>query len=202
MWKTVISLSIYSMLLLQNGFSQQLKNITKNIFGSGNHVEMLPVAFGDFNSDKLTDIFVLNQDRNKLSILLAREQTFTLALTSRTYFQFPSEVDKKKLKLECTLNNVKIESVIPGDFDGDGGMDIFVTIKDDDDDETLADKVLLASFLNFVSMLKDHTLLIMNMDYLSINTSKMGSFLERKPIFKSWQSYGSVVCFYEGTASL
>jgi len=142
MWKTVISLSIYSMLLLQNGFSQQLKNITKNIFGSGNHVEMLPVAFGDFNSDKLTDIFVLNQDRNKLSILLAREQTFTLALTSRTYFQFPSEVDKKKLKLECTLNNVKIESVIPGDFDGDGGMDIFVTIKDDDDDETLADKLI------------------------------------------------------------
>ena len=167
MWKTVISLYIYSMFLLQTGFSQQLKNITKNIFGSGDHVEMLPVAFGDFNSDKLTDIFVLNQDRNKLSILLAREQTFTLALTSRTYFQFPSEVDKKKLKLECTLNNVKIESVIPGDFDGDGGMDVFVTIKDDDDDETLADKVfLLRSLIPCqVSMLKGPTVLIMNMGH-------------------------------------
>ena len=43
------------MFLLQTGFSeQQLKNITKNIFGSDDHVEMLPVAFGDFNSDKLT----------------------------------------------------------------------------------------------------------------------------------------------------
>ena len=135
MWKTIISLSIYSMFLLQTGFSeQQLKNITKNIFGSDDHVEMLPVAFGDFNSDKLTDVIVLNQDRSEISILLAREQTFTLALTSRTYFQFPSEVDKKKLKLKCTLNNVKIESVIPGDFDGDGGMDIFVTIKEEDEE--------------------------------------------------------------------
>ena len=53
-------------------------------------------------------------------------------------------VDKKKLKLECTLNNKLIESVIPGDFDGDGGMDVFVTVKDDDDDETLADKVLIS----------------------------------------------------------
>ena len=115
--------------------------LEKNIFGS--QVEMLPMAFGDFNSDKLTDLFVIDNERNKLSILLAQEQTFSLALTSHTYFQFPSEVDKKKLKLACTLNNVLIESVIPGDFDGDGGMDVFVTVKnpDDKDDAILAERV-------------------------------------------------------------
>ena len=130
MWKTICNLAIFVIFLNGAVVSMQLKNITKNIFGD--HVEKLPVAFGDFNSDKLTDLFVINQDRNKLSILLATEQTFSSVLTSHTYFQFPSEVDKKKLKLECAFNDIKIESIIPGDFDGDGGMDVFVTITDDD----------------------------------------------------------------------
>lgn len=140
MWK-IFYISAFFATLVHVGLSQQLKNITKNIFGS--QVEMLPMAFGDFNSDKLTDLFVIDNERNKLSILLAQEQTFSLALTSHTYFQFPSEVDKKKLKLACTLNNVLIESVIPGDFDGDGGMDVFVTVKnpDDKDDAVLAERL-------------------------------------------------------------
>ena len=112
MWKTICNLAIF-VIFLNGAVSMQLKNITKNIFGD--HVEKLPVAFGDFNSDKLTDLFVINQDRNKLSILLATEQTFSSVLTSHTYFQFPSEVDKKKLKLECAFNDIKIESIIPGD---------------------------------------------------------------------------------------
>ena len=143
MWK-ILYISAFFATLLHVGVSQQLKNITKNIFGS--QVEMLPMAFGDFNSDKLTDLFVIDNERNKLSILLAQEQTFSLALTSHTYFQFPSEVDKKKLKLACTLNNVLIESVIPGDFDGDGGMDVFVTVKnpDDKDDAILAERVRIS----------------------------------------------------------
>ena len=62
-------------------------------------------------------------------------------LYSHTYFLNPAEADKKKLKLECTLNNQQIESIIPGDFDGDGGMDIFVVVKSDEDtDETVSEK--------------------------------------------------------------
>ena len=113
--------------------SLQLKNITEQVFGQD--VNLLPVAFGDFNSDKLTDLFVINEDRTKISILLAQEETFSSVLTSHTYFISPSKVDKKKLKLECTLNNAVIHALIPGDFVGDGGMDVFVLIKSDDSEE-------------------------------------------------------------------
>ena len=37
-----------------------LKDVTKNVFGSDpNDLTRLPVAFGDFNGDKMTDLFVL-----------------------------------------------------------------------------------------------------------------------------------------------
>ena len=58
--------------------SSELKNITEKVFG--NNLGKLPLAFGDFNSDKLTDIFVIIEERNKISILLAQEQTFSSVL--------------------------------------------------------------------------------------------------------------------------
>ena len=122
----------------------ELKNITQNIFGD--QVNILPVAFGDFNSDKLTDVFVLNQDRTKLSILLAREQTFSSVLTEQTYFLFPDK-KSKKLKLECSINDATIESIIPGDFDGDGGMDVFVLVKYDDDADDMVMNIAFGLYL-------------------------------------------------------
>ena len=115
-------------LTLINGSENEVRNITSQIFGGKK--DILPVAFGDFNSDKLTDVIALNQDRNKISILLAAEQTFTSSIISHhTYFKDPSKLDKKKLKVECHFNDEIVESVAPGDFDGDGGMDLFVVIK-------------------------------------------------------------------------
>ena len=110
---------------IQNGCSMQLKNITTKIFGET--TDLLPVAFGDFNSDKMTDVIMVNKDRNKIFILLASEQTFSSALTSHTYFTLPSQLDKKNMKLECTLEDDVIESIVPGDFDGDGGR--FLSLK-------------------------------------------------------------------------
>ena len=120
-------------LTLINGSENEVRNITSQIFGGKK--DILPVAFGDFNSDKLTDVIALNQDRNKISILLAAEQTFTSSIISHhTYFKDPSKLDKKKLKVECHFNDEIVESVAPGDFDGDGGMDLFVVIKREEED--------------------------------------------------------------------
>ena len=116
---------------LANG--EQVRNITTNIFGD--NTQILPMAFGDFNSDKLTDVIAISLDRTKLSILLAEEQTFTSSIISHhTYFKNPAKVDKKRLKLECNSNDEVIENVVLGDFDGDGGMDLFVLVKREEED--------------------------------------------------------------------
>ena len=50
----------------------------------------------------------------------------------------PSQANKdKKLKLNCPIDFGVISSLIPGDFDGDGGMDVFILVKPDDQDSTV-----------------------------------------------------------------
>ena len=122
------------------------KNVTKEIFG--HELNFLPVAFGDFNSDKLTDLFVITADRKTIFVLLAEgEELFSKPFSSHIYFKMPSKIGKRRL--QCTLNNKIIESVIPGDFDGDGGMDVFVlTSKIDTEDEPVSKLYFLPTVLN------------------------------------------------------
>ena len=95
--------------LAAGGDNPYLKNVTHNIFGD--EVAILPLAFGDFNSDKLTDLIVLDQaDRSKLSVLLARSQTFSLGPDK--YFDPPTEA--KKNGLLCYLNGRDVISAAPG----------------------------------------------------------------------------------------
>ena len=123
------------------------KNVTKEIFGD--ELNYLPVAFGDFNSDKLTDLLVITSNRKTLFVLLAEgEELFSKPFSSHIYFKMPSKIDKRRLT--CTLNNKIIESVIPGDFDGDGGMDVFVlTSKIDTQDESVS-KILFHALYFFL----------------------------------------------------
>ena len=39
--------------------SPLLTDVTSKVFGSDDDLKRLPVAFGDFNGDKMTDLFVL-----------------------------------------------------------------------------------------------------------------------------------------------
>ncbi|KAF4521873.1 hypothetical protein B566_EDAN008410 [Ephemera danica] len=109
-WKFVISLAI---LLSYCSCS----DITGVVFG--NATTSMPAAFGDFNSDKMVDIFMIRDDRMQtLDILLAGEQDEPLMKTSN---------------LSCTFKNHIITSVVPGDFDGDTMMDVLVTTLDRSD---------------------------------------------------------------------
>nr|CAG4643828.1 EOG090X03KG [Lepidurus arcticus] len=83
-------------------------DFTSQVFG--NPQEGLPVAFGDFNSDKLTDLFVLKNEGKTLELFLAHEKPPFLRFTGLT----------------CTFKSVSLQNVIPGDFDGDGAMDILL----------------------------------------------------------------------------
>ncbi|CAH1778892.1 unnamed protein product, partial [Owenia fusiformis] len=76
--------------------------------------EGLISAFGDFNSDKQTDIFVLSEKGQKLQILFAQVETVYSPATLIDY-------------TSTGVNGTHITGVFPGDYDGDSQMDVLVT---------------------------------------------------------------------------
>lgn len=84
-------------------------DITPNVFG--NNKNGIPAAFGDFNSDDLTDIFFIKE--NRVEILLNSNEGEPLLQDS---------------KIGCNFS-CNVLSVVPGDFNGDALMDILVTTK-------------------------------------------------------------------------
>lgn len=90
--------------------SSNNNDLTKDAFGY--MTDILPAAFGDFNSDELTDLFVIEPDFRNVTVLLASPKD--------TFFQ--------KSEIRCQLPPAyQATSVIPGDFDGDAMMDFLVT---------------------------------------------------------------------------
>lgn len=85
-------------------------DITGAVFGKD--TDYRPAAFGDFNSDEYTDMFVLRDEGHTLEILLG--QDVEPLLRPSGYI--------------CRFQN-RISSVVPGDFDGDALMDVMVTFK-------------------------------------------------------------------------
>ncbi|XP_067158647.1 T-cell immunomodulatory protein [Apteryx mantelli] len=87
-----------------------LQNVTAQLFGTEAYGTL--AAFGDFNSDKQTDLFVL-RGGNKLLIFLADQK--------EPYF-------KPRVSLSIKPPSV-ITSVVPGDYDGDSQMDVLLTTR-------------------------------------------------------------------------
>jgi integrin alpha FG-GAP repeat containing protein 1 len=80
----------------------------------GYYVQGQPAAFGDFDSDELTDMFVLKDQGRSIEIM------------------FGSNVEpflKPGTQTKCKFNKHQITSVVPGDFNGDALMDLLVTVK-------------------------------------------------------------------------
>lgn len=102
-------------------------DITSNVFGSIR--EGIIAAFGDFNSDELTDVFMITKNRKTLEVLLGAE---TEPLLRSAY--------------KCDFNNLEITSVVPGDFDGDAFMDLMITAKTD---KKIGRNPLLKVFINW-----------------------------------------------------
>ncbi|XP_030582043.1 T-cell immunomodulatory protein [Archocentrus centrarchus] len=87
-----------------------LQDVTADLFGSANSGTV--AAFGDFNADKQTDIFLI-KNQSELVILLADSKP--------PYF-------KPKVHVKDILGKgTGITSVVPGDYDGDSQMDVLLT---------------------------------------------------------------------------
>lgn len=87
-----------------------VSDMTESSFGK--FKEGIIAAFGDFNSDELTDAFLI-LNSSSIEVFLAHD---------KEPFLRPSTYG-------CNFSNIVITSVVPGDFDGDAYMDILLTTK-------------------------------------------------------------------------
>lgn len=108
-------------------------NITSSVFGSA--TDVMPAAFGDFNSDELTDLFVVHGKPNTLEVMLARVQ--------EPLFQSGQS-------LSCLFSKMHITSVVPGNFDGDARLDVLVTALETDVHNSLTHIFILWGGLNYL----------------------------------------------------
>ncbi|KAJ0001940.1 hypothetical protein NQD34_001736 [Periophthalmus magnuspinnatus] len=90
--------------------SYALQDVTTDLFGTENFGTV--AAFGDLNSDKQTDIFII-RDQAEVVIFLADPKT--------PYFKPKVHITKD------LLQSAVITSVVPGDYDGDSQMDALLT---------------------------------------------------------------------------
>ncbi|XP_077376266.1 T-cell immunomodulatory protein [Festucalex cinctus] len=88
-----------------------LQDVTADLFGAENNGTV--AAFGDFNADKQTDIFII-REQSELVILLADSKA--------PYFKPKVHISKGILPSDTVLT-----SVVPGDYDGDSQMDVLLT---------------------------------------------------------------------------
>lgn len=95
------------------------RNITDAVFASV--TDAMPAAFGDFNSDELTDLFVVRGKPNTVEVMLAREQEPLL---------------QSGQGLRCPFSKMHVTSIVPGNFDGDAHLDVLVTALDRNIDDS------------------------------------------------------------------
>lgn len=91
-------------------------DITTQVFGRSS--DGIIGAFGDFNSDELTDVFVIKDKGRVLEVLLGSDVEPLL----------------HSVDLKCKFEHLQITSVVPGDFDGDAFMDLLITTKTNKND--------------------------------------------------------------------
>ncbi|OCT84613.1 hypothetical protein XELAEV_18022766mg [Xenopus laevis] len=109
-WELSVYVTAFLLFLSWSPVLGSLRNVTADVFGSESYGKV--AAFGDFNADKQTDMFVIRSG-NELWIFLAD-------LKGTPYFN-------PKVKLSLKSENVVITSVVPGDYDGDSQMDVLLT---------------------------------------------------------------------------
>ncbi|XP_061670819.1 T-cell immunomodulatory protein isoform X1 [Syngnathoides biaculeatus] len=88
-----------------------LQDVTVDLFGAENNGTV--AAFGDFNADKQTDIFII-REQAELIIFFADSKP--------PYFKPKVHIRKGILSSDAVLT-----SVVPGDYDGDSQMDVLLT---------------------------------------------------------------------------
>ncbi|XP_019935831.2 T-cell immunomodulatory protein [Paralichthys olivaceus] len=111
MWPSQFNTLAVVLVFVGRYHTSALQDVTTDLFGAENYGTV--AAFGDFNSDKQTDIFMI-REQSELVIFLADSKP--------PYFKPKVQNIKNSLP-----SNTIITSVVPGDYDGDSQMDVLLT---------------------------------------------------------------------------
>ncbi|XP_056268204.1 T-cell immunomodulatory protein [Pseudoliparis swirei] len=111
MWIFRCNILAFVLLLVGPYSAFSLQDVTAELFGTENYGTV--AAFGDFNADKQTDMFII-RGQSELVIFLADSKT--------PYFKPKINITKDIFPRDTVLT-----SVVPGDYDGDSQMDVLLT---------------------------------------------------------------------------
>ncbi|XP_078489525.1 T-cell immunomodulatory protein-like [Ciona intestinalis] len=103
------------------GAQNLVTDVTGQVFTTPSSRSGFVAAYVDINNDKLTDICVVSENRKELKLVYGG--------TEASVVQFKS--------LVITDDNLSILGVIPGDYNGDGYVDILITLKDGNSNSNL-----------------------------------------------------------------
>lgn len=104
-----------SLILFKHAQSSSFEDVTSKSLGPS--AKGLVAAFGDFNGNKNTDIFVIADGGTSVKLYLSTKAVAT----------DESKYEENLLIGGNTANGTIITSVVPADFDGDNQMDLLVT---------------------------------------------------------------------------
>ncbi|KAM9765327.1 T-cell immunomodulatory protein [Menidia menidia] len=121
MWMFKTNTLAFLLILSGQSCTFALQDVTADLFGADGYGTV--AAFGDFNADKQTDIFVI-RERSELMIFLAD--------STPPYFKPKVQISKDHLP-----KGTVITSVVPGDYDGDSQMDVLLTAQIASDKTTI-----------------------------------------------------------------
>ena len=94
MYRVAVTLTV---IFLTGGQCSDLTAVTQAVFGEDAlSKELIPAAFGDFNSDKLTDLIVFDSKGRTVAVLLASEQSVVPTDSSPMFSN-----DRKSLNCSC-----------------------------------------------------------------------------------------------------
>lgn len=82
-------------------------------------------AFGDFNADKYTDVFIVTNNRSVLEVWLWDAKALKFSRNSQATIQCSNE----SIQVSPTTSSCTIENVIALDFDDDGMLDIMLAVR-------------------------------------------------------------------------
>ncbi|XP_075934040.1 T-cell immunomodulatory protein [Anarhichas minor] len=111
MWRFKFNIWAFLLLFVGQYSAFALQDVTADLFGAENYGTV--AAFGDFDADKQTDIFII-RGQAELVIFLADSKT--------PYFK-----PKVNISKDIFPRDTVITSVVPGDYDGDSQMDVLLT---------------------------------------------------------------------------